>query len=669
MNKLFQNSFAKVQSIVARGVVCMLLFTVVSCDRADIDNIFTEEVYRSRFVVRKSETCGYTLHFLGGPFIGTVKPVNLPEEYQKDRLIVIVRYQSGETRHCAVGYMYTVIRIVEIEKEIFTSRFYVRKIENCGYLLFENVENLDFPWVLQPVNLQERYQQEGLSVDVTFRMLPLLVVDSQCRAGSFSTTPRMVKIIAIMETPEKRAETRITGGFNANITDNPWQVLLTYRNNFECGGVIIAPNFILTARHCLYCRITGIWRPPSSIRVNAGIACKSEINSSNTFNVSRIQLHYEHIDVALLQLSRDIPFNNRQRAINYLASLNNTFYNVNNSVRVSGWGWTRQDDNRNATCLQYVDLRIIPNQEASDIFHRDPLQDHQMAARGDGVIRQGICRGDSGGPLTIRATSGENVLIGIVQGTSYRCRGDNHNSPSVFVRTSYVVPWILSHVPPIISGPSAVCLGAPATTFSISNTPLPGITVRWTVDAPLSIVSTNNHSVTIRHTGAPTPANSQIRAEVSLNGRVMHTVRHNVAVNIPIIKSITTSPIITTGSPFRFFANHSYGLGLATWSVSPNHGVLMHSSSVTNTFEVSFMFPGHYTVSALVTNACGTSFMNKNITLTGASQPAIRCSFCGTCSTMPPGCVHCPSPDRPPDLLRCPIEENEKQEECSTVLL
>ena len=216
---------------------------------------------------------------------------------------------------------------------------------------------------------------------------------------------------------------------------------------------------------------------------------------------------------------------------------------------------------------------------------------------------------------------------------------------------------------PTISGTTAVCSGVTNAVFSISELPS-NATVRWVVDAPLAIVGANNQrTVTIRHTGATTPANSQIRAEISLNGGVVHIARHNVAANRPIIKSITASSIITTGSPFRFFANHSYGLGLATWSVSPNHSVLMHSGSVTNTFEVSFMLPGNYTVSALVTNACGSSFMNKNITVTGASHPAIRCSFCGTCSTMPPRCVHCPSPDRPPDLLREPIEKEETLKE------
>jgi secreted trypsin-like serine protease len=63
------------------------------------------------------------------------------------------------------------------------------------------------------------------------------------------------------------AQQKVTGGFPINITEAPWQVCLSV----GCGGSIIAPNVILTAKHCVQ------YNSPSSVQVYAGITCKSQI--------------------------------------------------------------------------------------------------------------------------------------------------------------------------------------------------------------------------------------------------------------------------------------------------------------------------------------------------------------------------------------------------------
>lgn len=42
----------------------------------------------------------------------------------------------------------------------------------------------------------------------------------------------------------------IVGGVKTTIEKVPWQVALRYNSEFSCGGVIIAPEWILTAAHC-----------------------------------------------------------------------------------------------------------------------------------------------------------------------------------------------------------------------------------------------------------------------------------------------------------------------------------------------------------------------------------------------------------------------------------
>ena len=155
------------------------------------------------------------------------------------------------------------------------------------------------------------------------------------------------------------AQQRITGGYPINITDAPWQVYLSV----GCGGSIIAPNVILTARHCVE------YISPSLVQVYAGITCKSQI-SSNTFNVSNIILHPDStVDAALLILSSNITFNSNRQPVNYFASVDNTFYNLGKTTRVSGWGWIIPGSPGSAPdCLQAVDLDIISNQDASDML-------------------------------------------------------------------------------------------------------------------------------------------------------------------------------------------------------------------------------------------------------------------------------------------------------------
>lgn len=56
----------------------------------------------------------------------------------------------------------------------------------------------------------------------------------------------------------KGLESKIVGGFQTTIDENPWQVSLLrmrfsfwgIRSRHVCGGVIIAPQWVITAAHC-----------------------------------------------------------------------------------------------------------------------------------------------------------------------------------------------------------------------------------------------------------------------------------------------------------------------------------------------------------------------------------------------------------------------------------
>ena len=44
---------------------------------------------------------------------------------------------------------------------------------------------------------------------------------------------------------------RVIAGDNAKQGSWPWQILLMYNNRGMCGGSLVAPNWVVTAAHCI----------------------------------------------------------------------------------------------------------------------------------------------------------------------------------------------------------------------------------------------------------------------------------------------------------------------------------------------------------------------------------------------------------------------------------
>lgn len=95
----------------------------------------------------------------------------------------------------------------------------------------------------------------------------------------------------------------IVGGNDTDIDEVPWQVLLEINDQDVCGVSIIAPNWILTAAHC----VEGL--SPNDIRVIAGITLRSQKNNGQIRYVTQIIIHPDYDsnnfenDLALIQLS------------------------------------------------------------------------------------------------------------------------------------------------------------------------------------------------------------------------------------------------------------------------------------------------------------------------------------------------------------------------------
>ena len=220
MAKTMNNFFANVRKIIAPGIVCILLFAVTSCDNSD--ELFSEETFTKDFFVRYDD-CGWLLAANQQTFdrLRVFDPINLPREFQRDGLHVNVTYRWHTMNKIRCNY-YRVVQIVAIEKAVSTSIFIVRKFDDCGWLLFEDLGD-DNALVVAPSYLPKEFQQEGLRVQVTsYRYSPISV---ECE--DIIAFPINIQHIMVVSEREKDAQTRITGGISVDIETTPWQVLMS----------------------------------------------------------------------------------------------------------------------------------------------------------------------------------------------------------------------------------------------------------------------------------------------------------------------------------------------------------------------------------------------------------------------------------------------------------
>lgn len=50
---------------------------------------------------------------------------------------------------------------------------------------------------------------------------------------------------------DNNADNLIVGGNDTDITKAPYQISLHIFDEFQCGGSIVAPSFVVTAAHCV----------------------------------------------------------------------------------------------------------------------------------------------------------------------------------------------------------------------------------------------------------------------------------------------------------------------------------------------------------------------------------------------------------------------------------
>src|SRR5271169_362332 len=269
--------------------------------------------------------------------------------------------------------------------------------------------------------------------------------------------------------PSSIVSERIVGGDPTSQSEWPWQNALYFRGPdghqyFDCGGSLIAPNWVLTAAHCF----AGTRKPEDWTVVTniAKISADGIPEGSLQRKVARVVVPEQYDteshanDIALLQLAEPLP----NTTISLQLTGDTTIEGADRSVTVVGWGRTRwlqqkKDAQGNSVWIDgMTQQQVNPSNFQSPELRKAsiPLVDVEKCAK----MEQGIkgvlvdarvlcaglpeggrdsCQGDSGGPLMSQIDSDHWRQIGVVS-VGIHC--GEVKLPGVYTRVSAFGDWI-----------------------------------------------------------------------------------------------------------------------------------------------------------------------------------------------------------------------------------
>ena len=160
----------------------------------------------------------------------------------------------------------------------------------------------------------------------------------------------------------------IVGGGNINISQVPYQALLDVNGGDACGAVIISPNYVLTAGHCVFNEGTNTLWPLTSFVVYAGITDRTMKSSGQSRVADRIIIPANFNfataagDIAIIHLTVPLTYNANvaQIPIATQNDVNAGYTNDGVVGQVTGWGLTSTGGTQ-PHLLQALNQTIVDN--------------------------------------------------------------------------------------------------------------------------------------------------------------------------------------------------------------------------------------------------------------------------------------------------------------------
>ena len=257
----------------------------------------------------------------------------------------------------------------------------------------------------------------------------------------------------IMETGVAGITDRIIGGeVVPDSTYYPWMVAIVNSadssavDGLICGGMLLAPDIVLTAGHCV-ASVDAVM-DTGSVNIISGSVDLDQTDFTEIIRVESTlkypgyqegwlaQNTYQGGDFGVLILEDSTQF-----VSSYLSVIESEEdFSPGDSVTVVGWSYSYPDTLSSE--LKHVGFPLQPLDTCKTYFGTpELLNDDVHICAGNSVA--GPCFGDSGGPL-IFESSGETYLGGVVSsGTNMSCSGEHpENYYGIFVNVFEFRGWI-----------------------------------------------------------------------------------------------------------------------------------------------------------------------------------------------------------------------------------